>query len=309
MTGGTFDGARRCGWLVVAGLACLVAARSSGSATGAVPPTDGTPSADAPRGHLLLLGGGEEPPDFWPKFFELAGGKESAVVIVPTASGSPETGGEYADDLRTQGAKDVTVLEIRSPDDAARREWVAVLRRARGIFFTGGDQSRITRAFLGSAALAAVREAHRSGAVVAGTSAGLACMSATMITGEGDFTVLRSGAVETAAGLGFVTEGVLDQHFLQRQRLNRLLSVVLERPNLLGIGVDQSTGIWIRPDRTFTVLGVSGVVVLDATSARVRGAAPQSAQSAEGVLLHVLAPGDRFDLAARRPLAAVAPPS
>jgi cyanophycinase len=116
--------------------------------------------------------------------------------------------------------------------------------------------------------------------------------------------VLRAGAVETAPGLGFVTEAVVDQHFLQRQRLNRLLSVVLEHPRLLGIGVDQSTGIWIRPDRTFTVLGASGVVVLDATAAAVRSVPRGSVQAAAGVAMHVLSPGDRFDLAARRTLAA-----
>jgi cyanophycinase len=252
------------------------------------------------RGHLLLIGGGGEPDVVWTKFFELVGGKDSPLVVVPTASGEPETGPEYVADLKARGATDVVNLPIHSPEDAAKPENVAALARARGVFFTGGDQSRITRAFLGSPALAALRTAFENGAVLSGTSAGLACMSEVMITGEGDFTVVKRGAVETVTGLGFVKLAIVDQHFVTRQRLNRLLSAVLERPDLLGVGVDEMTAVWIKPDQTFEVLGESNVLVIDATGAQVESVAQGARQRARGVEFHVLAAGDVFDLARKR---------
>lgn len=252
------------------------------------------------RGHLLLIGGGGEPDAVWAKFFELAGGRDSPLVVVPTASGEPETGPEYVADLKARGATDVVNLPIHGPEDAAKPENVAALARARGVFFTGGDQSCITRAFLGSPALAALRTAFENGAVLSGTSAGLACMSEVMITGEGDFTVIQRGAVETVTGLGFVRDAILDQHFVTRQRLNRLLSVVLEHPDLVGVGVDEMTAVWIKPDRTFEVLGESNVLVIDATGAKVESVAQGARQRARGVEFHVLAAGDVFDLRRRR---------
>ena len=262
-------------------------------------PTGALAAEPNARGHLLLIGGGGEPAEIWAKFFELAGGKEAPIVILPTASEREETGPEYVADLVKLGATDVRSLPIKTAADAAKPENLAALARARGIFFSGGDQSRITQAFLGSPALQAIRDAHAQGAVLSGTSAGLACMSEVMITGEGDFTVIAQGAVETVPGLGFVKEAILDQHFVTRQRLNRLLSAVLEHPALLGVGVDEKTAIWIRPDATFEVLGESTVLVIDATGAEIRPAEKGARQQARGVTLHIFRSGDSFDLRAR----------
>lgn len=253
-------------------------------------------------GNLLLLGGSEEPREFWPRFLELAGGKDSPIIVLPTASERPEAGPEYVAELGgNYGASRARWLPIYSRADAHDAGFVAALRDAKGIFFTGGDQNRITRAFLGTPALEAVRAAFSSGAVLAGTSAGAACMSEIMITGEGEPTVVRGRAVGTAPGLGFVPEAVIDQHFIAQQRLGRLLSVVLEHPALLGIGIDESTVAWIDAERRLEVLGLGSVVVFDASAAAVRSMPEEKPRlGVKDARLHVLLPGDRLDLRTRQ---------
>ena len=259
------------------------------------------------RGHLVLIGGGEKPPEVMRKFVELAGGKDAPIVVIPTASSEADAPDYYEKLFREElGCLDAVSLRIRSRADASRPDFAALARKARGIFFGGGDQIRITNALLGTPVGDAIAAAFAGGAVVGGTSAGTACQSERMITGEGDFTQVRTRSVELWQGLGFLPpDVVVDQHFLRRQRQNRLLSVVLEHPGLLGVGVDEETAIWVRPDGTLQVLGESGVMVFDAKGAALsRQPRPtgQDLLGVRGLSLHLLLPGDTFDLNSRRPL-------
>ncbi len=259
------------------------------------------------RGHLVLIGGGDAPPEVMATFVRLAGGPTAPLVVIPTASDDPTTGPEMAAELRDVfGCSDVAVLEVRGCNDAARADWVALAERARGIYFTGGDQTRIITAFADSPLLAAIDRAFAAGATLAGTSAGTACMSRLMITGEGDFSVIRASNVELWLGLGFLPGVIVDQHFVARQRQNRLLAVTLEHPALLGVGVDEGTAIWVRPDLTFSVLGLGTVTVVDATGATVvRPPAPEGdgALGGHGLKLDLLVAGDVYDLVGRRVVA------
>ena len=260
------------------------------------------------HGHLMLIGGGEKPRAAMEKFVELAGGKGAPIVVIPTASEDPDTN-EYYTNLFTKdyGSTDVVVLPIKTRDDANKPELVTAAKLARGIFFGGGDQVRITNALAGTPVLDALRDAYRKGAVVGGTSAGLACQSEKMITGEGNFKVIQSKSVEVKEGLGFVRNDVIvDQHFIARQRQNRLFSVVLEHPGHLGIGVDEDTAIWIRPDDTFTVIGKGSVMVFDPSGASTRRASASEGKELlgiHGMRLHILLPGEAFDMARRAPIA------
>jgi len=259
------------------------------------------------KGHLLLIGGGDKPPEVMRKFVELAGGKDAPIVAIPTASSEPDAAEYYEklfrDDL---GCADAVSLRIKSKADAQRPDFAALARKARGIFFGGGDQVRIVNALLGTPVGDAIAAAFAGGAVVGGTSAGTACQSERMLTGEGDFTQVRTRSVELWDGLGFLPKDVVvDQHFIRRQRENRLLSVVLENPGLLGVGVDEETAIWVRPDGTFQVLGRSGVMVFDAKGAAVSRQPKETGQDllgVRGLKLHLLLPGDSYDLNSRRPL-------
>jgi cyanophycinase len=259
--------------------------------------------AGAPKGHLVLVGGGDKPKEAMAKFVELAGGQASPIVAIPTASEEPDTGAYYVKLFKEEyGCTNVTALEIKTRDDAARPDYVELARKAGGIFFGGGDQSRITRALLDTLVGAAVAEAFDRGAVVGGTSAGTACQSALMITGEGDFKVIRANSVELTRGLGFFRGVIVDQHFIARQRSNRLISVILEHPGLLGVGVDEDTAIWVRPDNTFTVIGSSCVVVLDAKGATIEretGGKGHDLLGVHGLRVDVLLPGEAYDISKR----------
>jgi cyanophycinase len=264
------------------------------------------PAAAQPAtpGHLVLIGGGEKPPAAMAKFIELAGGKDAPIVVVPTASEAPDVMSYYRDLFKELGCTDVVVLPIKEKADANRADLFDAASRARGIFFGGGDQSRITKALLGTPVLDAMREAFRRGAVIAGTSAGTACHSRLMITGEGDFKVIREGAVELVEGLAFLPDHIIvDQHFIARQRENRLFTVILEHPNHLGVGVDEDTAAWFRPDGTFEVIGKGSVMVLDAKEGSVQRV-PGEAESktllgVHGMRLHIVLPGEVFDTARR----------
>lgn len=255
------------------------------------------------KGHLVLVGGGDKPPEAMRKFVELAGGPQAPIVAIPTASSEADTGDYYVKLFTTEhGCTDVVALPIKTREDAMRPDLAELALSARGIFFAGGDQSRITQALHDTPVGAAIAGAHARGAVVGGTSAGLACQSALMITGEGDFTVIRANAVELKPGLGFFGGVIVDQHFIARQRSNRLLSVILEHPELLGVGVDEDTAVWVRPDDTFRVMGSRSVMVLDATGAKVTRQPGDNGKDLLGVRdlrVHVLLPGDEYDLKAR----------
>ena len=261
------------------------------------------PGAAASGGHLVLIGGGERPPEVMRAFVRLAGGPNAPIVLIPTASEDPTAGAERAAEFRDQwGCTDVSVLEVRSCADASRPDYVAAAERARGIYFLGGDQTRIVNAFEGSPLLAAIERAFRGGAALGGTSAGTACMSSLMITGEGDFDVITADNVELWPGLGFFRGVIVDQHFVARRRQNRLLSVILEHPHLVGVGVDEETAVWVRPDGTFEVLGRGTVTVVDATGAtvvRAPGAPGHDVLGGHGLRLELLVAGDGYDLVSR----------
>jgi cyanophycinase len=254
-------------------------------------------------GHLVLNGGGAKPRAVMEKFIELAGGAEAAIVVFPTASGEPDTGDYYRDQLiGDYGCSNVFVAEVRTRDDAGDATIADRVRSAGGIFFSGGDQRRITEALLGTLVGDAVEQAHQRGAVVGGTSAGTACQSPLMITGDGDFTVIAADNVELREGLGLFPGVIVDQHFVARGRHNRLISAVLEHPDLLGVGVDEETAVWVRPNGTFEVLGEGWVVVFDAQNGEIhhrRGAEGRTDLGVHSLTTHVLLPGEVYDVRRR----------
>ena len=261
---------------------------------------------DRPRGSLVIVGGGDRPEGLMRRFVDLAGGPGKArVAVVPNASSEPEaTGRELVAELEGLGAGAFVYHLNRAQaatDSAARR-----LDSVTGIWFSGGDQALVTDALAGTAALRAMQRRYKAGAVVGGTSAGAAIMSDSMITGDqtppGDTTgyygdeypAIARRRVEIVPGLGFLRTAIVDQHFIRRERHNRLMSAVLERPALLGVGIDESTALEVMPDGRWRVLGESAVVIYDARQARVteRG---RPVLGAMGLRLHVVPAGGLFD--------------
>ena len=191
-------------------------------------------------------------------------------------------------------------------DQANDPAMVRQLDSATGIWFGGGDQFHLTDALGGTASLRAIQARYRAGAVVGGTSAGAAIMSDSMITGNqtppgdttgyyGDeFPAIASGRIQVIPGLGFLPGAVVDQHFIKRERHNRLLSAILERPSLVGVGIDESTAIEVAPDGHWTVLGLSEVIVYDGRKAHISRLSG-GMFGVTDLRMHILTPGSTYN--------------
>jgi cyanophycinase len=252
------------------------------------------------EGRLLIMGGAAGPALLL-RFVELAGAAAAQIVVIATASESPETAeAAYVEKFSALGAGSVRPLRLTSRIEANAPGVEPVLRAATGVFFTGGDQERITRVIGGTAADSLLQVLVGSGAVVlAGTSAGAAVMSATMITG-GDEPGVTAGCVSTGPGLEFLPGVLIDQHFSERGRLNRLLAAVACYPHELGVGIDEDTAILTDGDR-FEVLGSGTVTVVDAGCATDIQVPPAGPIALAGARIHVLPAGHTFHLTGRQP--------
>ncbi len=256
------------------------------------------------KGHLVIIGGGDKPANVIEKFISLAGGENAEIIVIPNASSVPFESAEYqVDQLKSFGATSVKPIyfsKATANDDSI----VNKLKKTSGVYFCGGDQSLLTADLLGTRLLERIRDIYQAGGVVGGTSAGAAVMSRVMITGNelvnkdssAAFNIIESGNIETTEGFGFVTKAVIDQHFIKRKRNNRLITVILEHPDLLGIGIDESTAILVNPDDTFEVLGESQVIIynpLHAVDLKSNDAGKFSVNNME---MSILTAGQKFDL-------------
>lgn len=258
------------------------------------------------RGSLFIVGGGPQPPALVQEFVDLAGGAGKArIVVFAMASGVGERSGEEkAKDLRALGAEARSVWITRSQADLD--SIVRLLDGATGVWFGGGDQVRLAGVLRGTATERAIKARYAAGAVIGGTSAGAAVMSAVMITGDErrpggtrpdttlDWVTIERENVATEPGFALIEDAIIDQHFLRRKRHNRLISLTLERPPHLGVGIDESTALLVRPDGTWTVRGASVVVIYDARGAQ-RSEPGAAALGGTGIVMHLLAAGGWFD--------------
>jgi cyanophycinase len=250
-------------------------------------------SAPASPGVLIAVGGGGTTDAIAARALELAGGPGARLLILPQASERPAAGGEEIEYWRARGATDVRVLDLADADRA--REEIAA---ADFLWMSGGDQNTLMSRLSDAGVVEAIRSRWREGAAVGGTSAGAAVLSAAMIVGgdAADLESVRAGGTQLAEGLGLWSEAIVDQHFLERQRANRLLAAILDRPDLVGAGVAERTAVFVHADGRCEVIGDGGVVVLDARGARVGAATPGGAHSATGVRLAIYRNGDSFTL-------------
>ncbi|NLM97782.1 MAG: cyanophycinase [Halanaerobiaceae bacterium] len=219
------------------------------------------------RGSLLLIGGAEDKSgdkEILRSFCRMVQERGSSLVILTSAAEEGASAGlEYQRIFEELGIGKGRILDIDSRKKAESVENARLLEEADGIFFTGGDQLRITSIFGATRVNAALKKAYENGAVIAGTSAGASVVSYIMIVGGKGEESPRMDSVRLAAGLGLVEELVIDQHFAQRGRMNRLLFAVAYNPHILGIGIDEDTAIELGPEAVFTVRGSHTVTVID----------------------------------------------
>jgi cyanophycinase len=246
-----------------------------------------------PRGHLVVVGGGGVPEDVLSRVLSLAGGQAARIIIFPQASELSDTGEKNVEMWKQAGAIHAVSVALSDAKAAVR-----AVQEAQIIWFPGGDQNKLMKAFENTGVPEAILKRYREGATVGGTSAGAAVISKVMITGEADLQSVTAGATQTSAGLGLWPGVVVDQHFLKRQRQNRLLSLVLDHPSLVGVGIDEQTAVIVSGSR-FEVLGRSSVIVLDARRAQLSKNEKGKPSAARRLQLHVLTAGMTFDLATR----------
>ena len=244
-------------------------------------------AVSAAETHLVLLGGGRAPEAALARFVQWAGGARARILVVPWGAADARDGFEAVrDSLRPFAPGAVEAAPPAPLRDDARAELQRRLERATGIFLAGGDQQRLLDALADEMLAAALRARYRDGAAVASSSAGTAVISTLAITGEGDFAVIDARQVGVRAGLGLLPGVILDQHFVRRQRENRLFSLVLAHPRLLGVGIDEGAALLVRGGRHTEAVGGQVMAVDGSHRAELR--------------VSILNPGETFDLEKRK---------
>ncbi|MFA5683027.1 MAG: cyanophycinase [Lysobacteraceae bacterium] len=263
------------------------------------------PLAGDQRGWIIPIGGAEEKenqPAILARFVELCGGADADIVVIPTASRLPDTGPRYERLFRDLGAGVVESMDFDTRRDCAEPRRLERIERASGIFFTGGNQLRITTLIGGTPVAKLIRIQNARGVHVAGTSAGASVMSEHMIAFGEEGGSPMAGGVRLAPGLGLTNRFIIDQHFRQRDRLGRLATALAYNPFAVGIGLDEDTAAFIGPDNTVEVLGRGAVTVIDA--ADLQFSSMDKVSEGEpvcllGLRVHVLVAGATFNLHTR----------
>jgi cyanophycinase len=255
-------------------------------------------------GALFAIGGAEDKlkkRTVLQEFVDAAGGSKARIVVVPTASAlGPDVVDVYSALFAALGAASVVGVRPENREDADDPAFIEPLNEATGIFMTGGNQLKLSGVVTGTAFGRAVTEAHARGAAVGGTSAGASILAEHMIAFGRSGATPRQRMSQLAGGLGLVQGAIVDQHFAQRNRYGRLLSLVAQSPGLLGIGVDEDTAAVVRGTH-LEVVGRGAVTIFDGSkiTSNAHYATRSEAILASGVVLHVLPATATFDLRAR----------
>ena len=256
------------------------------------------------KGHLLIIGGGSRPPEALKEFVALS--NNGPILVITSASGVPyESGPSMIGQFMKAGAKDAQWLHVDSPEMGNADSTVQKIESATAIFFTGGVQERLMQRVGGTRSEAAIKKLYnKRGGIIGGTSAGAAVMSKVMITGNelinkdttDAFIAIQAKNIETKKGFGFLDQVIIDQHFVVRKRHNRLISLVLENPKLVGIGIDEDTAILIYPNNKFRVYGKGSVIVYDARKAKSIQVNKSGLLGGRKIKMDILVEGDEFQL-------------
>lgn len=272
------------------------------------------------HGPVMPIGGaegnGDGESDILRRFVEQAGNGKSSrarIALIPTASeDQDESIARYTDCfVKRLGAACVAPLRVNRREDANSAKAAEIFEKATGIFISGGDQARLVTLLAGTIAMEMVRRRNAEGVIVAGTSAGASILadhlllggSAIVPEGSSDSSARRSMA-ELAAGFGLLHDAVIDQHFSQRGRIGRLLSVYAATPGLIGIGLDEDTAALVQTDGVLEAVGTGMVTIVDGrhTTSDYFEREPGEVLTIVNSSLHVLGPGRKFDLQAREPI-------
>ena len=258
------------------------------------------------RGWIIPIGGAEDKENettILHRYIELCGGEDADIVVIPTASRRADTGERYEELFKEMGVAKVSAIDFDTRRDCEEKGRLQRIGQASGIFFTGGNQLRLTTLLGGTSVAKLIRQRNAQGAHVAGTSAGAAVLSEHMIAFGEEGGSPRAGSVRLAPGLGLTNRFIIDQHFRQRDRLGRLSTALAFNPFAIGIGLDEDTAAFIAPDNTLEVVGSGAVTVIDA--AGLQFSSMDRIEEGEpvcllGLSVHILVSGATFNLQSRQ---------
>ncbi len=261
-----------------------------------------------PAGALFAIGGAEDREGTKIILSRLAERIGSGKLVISTLAS------DYGDELwevyrklfSSMGVKHIKHLGINHRDESSRDPRLDMLADAKAVFFTGGDQLRITTRLGGSAVAERIEQIYRQGGIVAGTSAGATALGEMMLVGHPGGGINKVGDVlHMTTGLGLAKNMIIDQHFSERGRIRRLLGAVAQNPRMLGIGIDEDTAVAVENDGKFYALGSGAVYVVDGhdlSYTNISEASFSRALSVFGVKLHELSHDDCFDVNSRQPV-------
>jgi cyanophycinase len=264
----------------------------------------------ATRGWIVPIGGAENKENdraILRRFVEVSGGREADIVVIPTASRMNETGPRYEKLFSDLGAARVDVMDFDTRRDCQEQGRLSRLEEATGIFFTGGNQLRLTALLGGTPVSQLIRKRNAAGVTVGGTSAGASILSEHMIAFGDDGSSVIAGSVRLAPGLGLTNRFVIDQHFRERDRLGRLITALAYNPFAIGMGLDEDTAVFMGPDDVLHVEGSGGVTIVDASDvsfSSVHTVSEGQPVAILGLKVNVLITGTTFDLNTRTASAA-----
>lgn len=261
-----------------------------------------TAQTNNPKGTLFIIGGGPRPADMIKRIAKESGlDKGGYAVILPMSSIEPDTSIFYTTKSFSEiGLTNIYGLEFEKGEKPNKAKIDSILN-AKLVYISGGDQSRFMDIVGGTEVEKAIHDAYANGSMVAGTSAGAAVMSKVMITGNelkhpdyaDTFQNIEADNIETSTGLGMLQNTIIDQHFVKRSRQNRLISAVIEFPEKLCVGIDESTAIFIKNGKA-EVVGLSQVSVF--TNPDKSKEVKNGKLGARGLQLDIYLPGDTFEV-------------
>ena len=266
---------------------------------------DSSMDVSTQSGQLIIIGGGEDKEGeckILREFVRRAGGRSARIAVMTVATSLPgEVGLEYRDLFEKLGADIVDIVDTERREDASYSRNLEIVENATGVFFTGGDQARITEILKDSEIDDLLHQKFDRGLIIGGTSAGAAMMPDMMIVeGEGE-TNPRLDTVVLEPGMGFLPQVVIDQHFSQRGRLGRFVSALIQQPAILGFGIDEDTAIAVNGDE-IEVIGEGAVTIVDVANishTNLKESLHDEALAICGAKLHILPDGYRFSIKQR----------
>lgn len=259
-------------------------------------------------GNLIIIGGAEDKEgkkEILKKVCNSINKNEDMLLIATIATEYPkEAAAKYKRVFGELKVKKIRILDIGERMQAFDEENVNLINQASLIFFTGGDQLRITSLIGGTPVYDALKQSVERGTFMVGTSAGASVMSDTMIVQGNDEDSPRKCTLKMAPGLGLIKDVIIDQHFAQRGRIGRLLTGIAQNPEVLGIGIDENTAIIADKDGIVDVIGEGAVYFIDGTTITYTNVSELHGDdilSMHNIKLHVLTDGEKFDLIKKVP--------